>query len=375
MKVQLVVRSYRQMIGLARYTLALCDALTEVGFGYELAEPQHPWIVRAGHRLLARLGLDVRTFFTTYPVSAGPLDGTALTHLTAQQMATLLWFKPRLRPAVVTVHDIVPFLVRRDEDQSTFRHPLDLWFDRLAMSGLKRADVVISDSHFTKKTVVQALGYPAEKISVVPLAVAHQVFRPLAVSETFYQRHGLDPEQQHILYVGSENPRKNLPRLVRAFSHVREVLPAAKLIKIGSPQYGQQAVQLRQLIQREGLNDHVLFYDHVSDEDLALFYNVADLFVFPSLYEGFGLPPLEAMACGIPVVCSNAASLPEVVGDAALLVDPTDEEAIAEAILRVLDDKGLQADLREAGLQRAAGFTWERTAQETLTVYRDVWDS
>ena len=115
MKVQLLVRQYNQMIGLARYTVSLTQAMDEAGIAYSLAQPVQPWFVKAGHRFLQLFGFDVETFFTTYPLSAAPLMGDALTHLTAQQMAVLLWFKPRLRPAVVTVHDIVPFLVRSDE--------------------------------------------------------------------------------------------------------------------------------------------------------------------------------------------------------------------------------------------------------------------
>ena len=362
------------MIGLARYTESLCRALSEEGIAYSLARPAYPLPVRAAHRLLSPFGLDTRTFFTTYPLAAR-LDRDALVHLTAQQMATLLWLKPRLHRSVVTVHDIVPFLVRRDQEQSTFRHPIDRFLDRLAMSGLKRADALISDSYFTRDTLLRALDCRQDAIHVVPLGVAHDLFRPQPVPRAFFQRHRLDPEGTYVLYVGSENPRKNLPRLVRAFATLRQALPDARLIKLGSPEYTPQAQALRHLVEQEGLAGSVLFYDHVSDQDLALFYNMAALFVFPSLYEGFGLPPLEAMACGTPVVCSDAASLPEVVGDAALTVDPTDVDALAGAMHRVLTDPNLAAELRARGLARAATFTWERTARETVAVYSQVLDA
>lgn len=372
MKIQLLVRSYRQMIGLARYTASLCRALEDAGIAHSLAQPAYPWFVEAGHRLLAPRGFDVKMFFTTYPLSAGPLNGDALTHLTAQQMAVLLWTRPRLRPAVVTVHDIVPFLVRHDEEQSTFRHPLDVLFDGLAMSGLKRANALISVSEFTKRTIVETFGYAPERIWVVPNGVAHETFSPQAVPSAFRDRYGLQDGCRYLLYVGSENPRKNLPRLLQAFARVRQEMPEVRLIKIGSPEYTEQARLLRAQIQAMGLEEEVRFVEHVSDQDLALFYNAADLFVFPSLYEGFGLPPLEAMACGTPVVCSNAASLPEVVGDAAVTVDPYDVDALADAMHRVLADPELREDLRARGLARARQFTWERTARETLAVYREV---
>jgi glycosyltransferase involved in cell wall biosynthesis len=371
-RIQLLVRPYKQMMGLARYTDCLCQALAEAKVDYTLATPTYPLPVRAAHRLLAPLGLDLRTFFTTYPLAAS-LGGNGLKHFTAQQMALLLWLKPRLYPTLVTVHDIVPYLVRRDHTQSTFRHPLDVLFDELAMRALKRADALISDSHFTKQTVVDALGCAAERIFVVPLGVNHHLFRPLPVPAGFRRRYRLDDGCRYVLFVGSENPRKNLARLLQAFAQVHAVLPQIQLIKIGSPEYLPQAEALQDQVQAMGLSDAVHLIDHVSDEDLVLFYNLAELFVFPSLYEGFGLPPLEAMACGTPVVCSNTASLPEVVGDAAITVDPYDVEGLAAALGRVLSDPDLQGDLRERGLARAREFTWARTAQETLAVYREVY--
>lgn len=372
MKVQLLVRSYQLMIGLARYTASLCLAMDEAGIPYTVAQPTYPWYVRAGQRLLQPFGYDVKTFFTTYPVAAAPLAADALTHMTTQQMAVLFWFRPRLHPVVVTVHDIVPFLVRSDRSQTTFRNPLDGLFDEWAMRGLKRADMLIADSRFTKETMIAALGCESNKIQVVHLGVRHEVFCPLKVDDRFCERYGLDPDLRYLLYVGSENPRKNLPRLLQAFRVIHQEFPDTRLIKIGSAQYGPQADQLRRQIADLGLQDAVILVKHVPDEDLACFYNLAALFVFPSLMEGFGLPPLEAMACGAPVVCSHAASLPEVVGDAALLVDPTDVGGLAHALARVLSDAALREDLRARGLARAQQFTWERTARETIAVYEQV---
>lgn len=360
------------MIGLARYTQSLCRALDALDHPYWISRPYQPWFIKLINRLFAPLGLDVNTFFSTYPLTIKPLRKADLTHLTAQQMAALLWFKPRLRPAVITVHDIVPFLVRADKEQTTFRHPFDGLFDSLAMSGLKKAAALIADSEFTRQTLITNLGCPAQKIVVVPLGVQHETFRPLPVPAEFYRRFGLDPHLRYLLYVGSENPRKNLPRLLDAFQEVHRRFPEVRLIKIGSPEYTIEARRLRSRIKELGLQDHVLFYDHVSDGDLALFYNMADLFVFPSLFEGFGLPPLEAMACGTPVVSSNAASLPEVVGDAALTIDPLNTEELLKALLSLLSDQSLAAKMSEKGLQRAAQFTWERTARETIAVYERV---
>lgn len=371
LEIQIVVRRYKEKFGLARYTAAILQALQEAGTPYSLVSPSYPFPVRAAHALLTPLGFDVQRFFTTYPIAAA-LDGAALKHLTAQQMATLLWTSADIHPAVVTVHDIVPYLMRHDPEQSTFRHPFDVWFDRLAMKGLKRADRLIAISQHTKETLVEALGCREEKIDVVLYGVDHAVFRPVPVSADFRSRYGLDGGRRYLLYVGAESPRKNLPRLLKAFATLRKRMPHVRLLKVGTPEYLPQFRQLQQLIHDLDLSQHVRFADHPPEEDLVAFYNAADLFVFPSLYEGFGLPPLEAMACGTPVVCSNAASLPEVVGDAAITVDPYDVEALAGAMHRVLDDADLQQDLRLRGLERAAGFTWERTARETVQVYREV---
>jgi len=371
LEIQLVVRQYKEMFGLARYTAAILQALQEAGTPYSLVSPSYPLPVRAANALLAPFGFDVHRFFTTYPVAAA-LDGGALKHLTAQQMATLLWTSADIHPAVVTVHDIVPYLVRHDREQSTFRHPFDVWFDRLAMMGLKRADRLIAISQHTKETLVEALGCREEKIDVVLYGVDHAVFRPVPVSADFRSRYGLDGGRRYLLYVGAESPRKNLPRLLQAFAMLRKRMPDVRLLKVGTPEYLPQFRQLQRLIHDLELTQHVRFVDHPPEKDLVAFYNAADLFVFPSLYEGFGLPPLEAMACGTPVVCSSAASLPEVVGDAAITVDPYDVEALSQAMHRVLSDPDLRQDLRRRGLERAEGFTWERTARETVQVYTEV---
>lgn len=369
MKVQILVRPYDQVIGLSRYTSSLVEAMRALQIDFHPVSPEFPWPVRGAGRLMARLGYDLKAFFLTYPISAKFSRG-AITHLPAQQVATLLWRYPRLHPVIVTVHDIIPFLVRQDAEQSTFRHPADRFFDQLAMKGLERCDAIISDSEFTKNTIVAALSCSPEKIFVVPLGVRQDQFHPIRVPPGFYARYQLDEWTPYILYVGSDNPRKNLPRLIDAFDRVRQEIPAVKLVKVGLSQNAAQAQLIREKIRKFGLSQHIITFENIPDDDLAYFYNLASLFVFPSLFEGFGLPPLEAMACGTPVVCSRAASLPEVVGDAALLVDPSDIDALAGAIRSMLSDESLRNDFREKGLKRAARFTWERTAMETIQVYR-----
>ncbi len=371
MRVQLLVRSYAHRIGLARYTASLCEAMDRLGIPYRLATPTYPGWVRVAHCLLRPLGLDVRTFLTTYPVAA-PLERGVLTHLTAQQMATLLLFRPDLRPVVVTVHDIIPYLTAGERGGGGYRHRAERFFDALATRALRRADGIIVDSAYTRQTLTRALAYPPERIWVVPLGVDTERFRPCSVPADFDRRYGLDSRCRYVLYVGSENPRKNLPMLLRAFARLRRALPDVRLIRVGAIQYPAHALELEYLINRLGLSDAVLHFPAVADDDLVFFYNRADMFAFPSRYEGFGLPVLEAMACGTPVVCADAASLPEVAGDAALRVPPDDEAGWAAAMEQALTDSALRAGLRARGLARARQFPWERTAAETVKVYERV---
>ena len=173
-----------------------------------------------------------------------------------------------------------------------------------------------------------------------------------------------------VLCVGAQQSRKNLPRLVAAFARLRADLPTSRLVIVGPTLWRYDGLQ--EQIQSLGLDDAVQVLGYVPDKDLPALYSAADVFVFPSLYEGFGLPILEAMACGTPVVCSNSTSLPEVANDAALLIEPHDVDGMAGAMQRVLRDADLRVMLRKSGLKRAQDFSWERAAQETVAVYRQV---
>jgi glycosyltransferase involved in cell wall biosynthesis len=207
---------------------------------------------------------------------------------------------------------------------------------------------------------------PAAKVSVVYPGRDERLGRvdPAPVRA----RHNLAPD--YLLHVGTLQPRKNLLRLIEAVATVRAQWPLVQLVLAGQP--GWQAGPIEQ--QARAHADFVRLLDYVPDDDLAGLYSGARAFVFPSLYEGFGFPVLEAMACGTPVVCANTSSLPEVAGDAALLVDPTDTAALAGAIGRVLADEPLRASLVAKGLEQVKKFSWPRTAKETLKVFDGVLD-
>lgn len=357
------------MTGLLRYSMSLCEELRAQGVDMALVHPRLP-VPRPLDRAGRALGLNVATFLDSYPVSVH-IDGADICHLASQTLSTLLFRRRRL-PVVVTVHDLIPHLVSDDPLLSLYRHPVERLFDRLAIKGLQRAAAIIAISEFTKGTIVQMTGYPAERIHVVYRAVDRSVFRPLSVPDAFRRRYGLEANIPHVLYVGSEDPRKNVAGLIRAFAEVREQVPKAQLIKVGAPHFSGERQRLVQLIEDLDLNGAVRFLDQVPDEDLPLFYNEASVFVQPSFYEGFGLPALEAMSCGTPVVASDRASLPEVVGARGLFVSPTNINDIADKVAGLLADPEYQAACAEAALEQAARFSLGHQAALTLAVYNTL---
>jgi len=234
---------------------------------------------------------------------------------------------------------------------------------------IRGAAAVITDSERSREDILTHLSVKPGRVVSIPLA-ADRRFRPLPAAEIAPVLHEYGVGQPYILYVGALESRKNLPRLLAAYARLREWSEQWRLVIVGARKW--KFSPIFDTVQALGLEPHVHFTGYVADEHLPALYAGADLFAFPSLYEGFGLPVLEAMACGTPVVTSNTSSLPEVAGDAAILVDPTDVEQIANAMWLVLSQPDVAAALREKGLARAAQFTWERTARETIAVYERV---
>lgn len=265
---------------------------------------------------------------------------------------------------VTTVHDVV------FKRYPTFFSPRDrLLFATLMPLTLRRADAVITISEFTKLELARYFPRLRSRVYVTLLASSDHLFQPICDSrriDSIRTRYHIGSD--FVLAVGNLQPRKNLVRLIEAFDIVRHQSPSLQLVIVGKAQWQSSEVHLA--VTRSGLAKHVIFTDYVSDEDLAVLFNMAAVFVYPSLYEGFGLPVLEAMACGAPVVTSKVSSMPEVAGDAALLVDPTESRLIAEAILSVLTVPELSVNLSEKGLRRAREFSWHRTACDTVNVYR-----
>jgi glycosyltransferase involved in cell wall biosynthesis len=274
-------------------------------------------------------------------------------------------------PYVVTVHDMSSLLF---DQQRTLRKNFRRYQFR---RGLLRAERVIAVSHATREDIEELFGVPSERISVVYNAPDPAFLQDSATPDEVQrvlERYQVD--YPFLLYAGTIRPQKNIPRLIEAFAVVRgrledhPVYRDLRLIIIGDEISRYPAVR-RAVIQTR-VEAVVRFLGFVPLETLKVFYKTAAAFVFPSLYEGFGLPPLEAMACGTPVVTSNASSLPEVAGDAAVLVNPENVFDIAAGIREVLTNQALRAELIERGRRRAREFSWERTACQVLEIYREV---
>jgi glycosyltransferase involved in cell wall biosynthesis len=268
----------------------------------------------------------------------------------------------RAARSVVTFCDMT-FVLHPDVHQMVKR----VFFPAMMRLSARRADRLIAISESTRDDLVRIWGVDRAKISAIPLATDAE-FRPRSPEEIAEAcgRYGIRPGA-YILYVGMLEPRKNVDRLVEAFGLVASQLSGVDLVIAG--RRGWMYDQIFARVEGLGLQDRVRFTGYVLSEDLPALYGAARLFAYPSRYEGFGLPVLEAMSCGAPVVTTNVSSMPEVAGDAAILVAPDDVAGLAAALLRVSADDALRADLACRGLARAKAFSWERCARETIAVY------
>jgi glycosyltransferase involved in cell wall biosynthesis len=302
------------------------------------------WLARLWHRLCLPVPVEAVT---------GPLD---------------VFYSPdfvlpptrRTTGTLLTVHDL-SFL----HCPEAFVPALRRYLERVVPRSVARADLVLADSAHTRSDIVLLLGVPPDKVRVLYSGV-HPRFRPEPEPqerERLRARYGIGG-RPYVLSVGTLQPRKNYVRLIRAFSQLTNHSSLQLLIAGGRGWLYQDI-----FAEAEKHGDRVRILGFVDEADLPALYRNAALFAFPSLYEGFGLPVLEAMACGVPVVCSNASSLPEVAGDAALLVSPLDTDGLAGAMARVLGDADLRRELIARGLAQAARFTWEQAARQLMATF------
>jgi glycosyltransferase involved in cell wall biosynthesis len=374
-----------------------------IGIDYTAAIRQGAGVGRFVHRLVAALlELDRDNQYTLMysrperkdpapRLPVGP-NVTARSLFLTERMSNILWYKlglpvpiellgpvadlyyfpdfalPPVRRgrSVITVHDLSFLLVPDCADAGLRSH-----LEKVVPMSVRYADFVTADSENTRNELMTLLDVEPNRVAVVYGGVDDQ-FHPIVDEDELQSvklRYGLF--SPFVLYVGTIEPRKNLGRLLRAHIRLRTKYGSRhRLVVAGGLGWLYQDV-LRDI--EEIASEHeVIFLGRVPEEDLPALYSLADVFAFPSLYEGFGLPPLEAMACGVPVVCSNTSSLPEVVGDAGILVSPYDVDALSDALASLLDDPVRRRELADRGLKRARQFTWERSARQLIDIWRRV---
>jgi glycosyltransferase involved in cell wall biosynthesis len=284
--------------------------------------------------------------------------GYDLYHLTNQTMCNINYYR-NISRSIVTVHDVIFYVYPTNYLKKSL--------SKLVYRGLRNCNKIISVSKATKDDLVRYFQIPEQKIAVIPEGVSKN-FRPLLHTdvEHIYERYKLDKNYRYIMHVGNPEPRKNVITLIKSFHHLITDLKVKdiRLIKIN-----QLSKADRGAIKELDLQNYVKIIDCVTDEDLISLYNIANVFVFPSFYEGFGFPPLEAMACGTPVIASNTSSMPEIIGDAGIMIDPQDVNGFAGAIYEVLANQNLRRDMIKKGLEKARGFNWEKCAKGTLDIY------
>jgi glycosyltransferase involved in cell wall biosynthesis len=316
---------------------------------------------------LARLGDNVEQVWWEQVgiVRAGAREHVDLLH--SPYWSNPLWAP---WPTVVTVHDVIQFVL----PEYAWRKISRVYFG-IVSRGARRADAIITVSECSKRDIVKLLGLPPQRIHVIGNAVdatLHPV-RDAWLLASVRERYGIG--SRFVLYFGGFDLRKNVPRLIEAYGRLPAALRkeyqlviSGRYQHLGHPLYPDP----RETVQRLGLEGQVIFTGQIREQDKAPLFSAATVFAFPSLYEGFGIPVLEAMACGTPVVTSNLSALPEVAGDAGLLVDPYDTDAISAGIRTLLEEQPLREELARRGLERAGLFTWQQVADQTLKVYRLV---
>lgn len=347
-------------VGLGRYIRNLIDGIGRVDQEnqYEILVPDHsrrasPW-PNIRYRYVGFSNFKLRYWEQFAPLCVGQYD---LLHFPYDSCIGIKRGK-----FIATIHDVIPLLFPNGRS----RTPWKGLFKRIMIPDpLKKIDHVVTVSENSKRDIMGRLGVPENKISVVYQGVEFDRFFPGPGPQE-----GLETSNRYILCVSGDSQTKNVGTLLQAYADLP--IPIRKRYRLVLAGDVQKSEQLHPLINKLGLEKDIEFTGIISDERLARLYQRAAVFVFPTLYEGFGLPVLEAMACGCPVITSNTSSLPEVVGDAGILVDPLDPSAMGGAIERVLNDLDLSERLRKAGVQRAKQFDWDRTARQTVALYRKV---
>jgi glycosyltransferase involved in cell wall biosynthesis len=370
-KVALICESSDVSTGIGRYQQMLFTGLRDIGIVAKYVTPAVPSLPIASYHMLRLVGRDLRAFLANYPLWINyPIAD--IYHVTSQHLAALLWARRPHGKIVVTVHDIFPYMLRKDPSLKS-SYCIDKLYVHLAMAGLQVADHIIAISEYTRQCVVEHLHINPQKISVIYHGIDQHQFSQLPyIPVGVRERYGLPKGRRYLLYVGSENRRKNIISLVRALAEIRRELADVELIKVGRAHFDAERHHLIDAATRLGVRPSIHFLEDVPDRDLAALYNIADVCVIPSLYEGFGFPVLEAMACGTPVVCAQTRWAQELVGSAGLQVNPQDTATFAATLISLLKSKDIQCELKQSGRQRSTEFRWDSTIEKTVAVYEQL---
>ena len=270
-------------------------------------------------------------------------------------------------PLVVTIHDLIPYIL----PETVGRGYLQRFLRDMPLI-VNNSKIILTVSEYSKKDIMKFFPFVnEEKIFVTPLA-ANKSYKPLNKSNCIeYIKNKYSIDSPFILYIGGFSTRKNVKELIIAFNKIKKSLKKDyKLVLCGSIK--DEGVKLQNLCKELLIDDKIIFTGFIPDDELPLFYNAAELFIYPSLYEGFGLPPLEAMSCATPVITSNLTSIPEVTKDCAILIDPFNKDELASSILNLLNSESLLQEYSQKGYKNSLDFTWRNTAIATLKAYEHV---
>lgn len=371
MRIAIVRREPKVAFSMDVYADNLVAELKELRPDWEILEiaPQ-PWSKNLEN--LWRTGNPIRKYserFYHHPKAVKQVDAD-LFHIIDHSDAHIAYGLKKIgKPVVVTCHDLVQFIYPEImKNQARFpAFSLAVW--QYCVKGITLADRTIAVSSNTAKDVAHWLNIAPDKIAVVPNGV-DTVFDLIdkKVLADWKQQHTKSPDEICLLHVGSNQQRKNIETVLKVIKAIVEQDIPVRLWKVGGDLYPEQ----EQYIAANNLGEHITLVSNPEPQTLINFYNAADVLVAPSLYEGFGLTVLEAMACGTPTITSNVSSIPEVAGDAAVLVAPTDVVAITEAVLRINRDRAFRQDLIDRGLARVKEFSWKKTAEQTAQLYEQV---
>lgn len=355
-------------VGAGRYIVRLVRSLAGMNTGHELVV----FVQNTRRLLIDSPAIENVHWVETPEISPARRllwEQIALPRLARQAGIDLLHSPHYTRPldlpcaSVVTFHDMTFFLYPQLHTRVK-----RLFFPWMMRMSARRADAIIADSVSTRRDAMQILHVPENNIFTVPLGIGKEFHRITDSSLLEDCRRRYDLPQTFFLHVGLVEPRKNLPLLLGAYARLAQVEDPPSLVVVG--RMGWMYEDVHRQIESLQLQDRVIFTGYIPDQDLPLVYNLAQILLYPSRYEGFGFPPLEAMACGTPVITTAVSAMQDQVSDAGLLVPPQDEEALFDAMRRLMHDRLLQDDLSLRGQRQASLYTWDQTALKTLQVYQ-----